>query len=146
MAFPLPAGKEPLANRDEDMYEGYVQTVMVANPREKAADSEMAMCMEGQGTKAWLVREKTGERLQIMPESTVIGSGSTADCRILGNKAISRAHAVIRIHEGVCRVTDNNSSNGTWVNGIRLVPGNSAEIVSGGRIRLADEDFTLNIQ
>lgn len=146
VAFPLPEGKEPLANRNEDMYEGYVQTVMVANPREKAADSEMAMCMEGQGTKVWLVREKTGERLQIMPESTVIGSGSTADCRILGNKAISRAHAVIRIHKGVCQVTDNNSSNGTWVNGIRLVPGNPAEIVSGGRIRLADEDFTLNIQ
>lgn len=141
------AGKEAGADRDEGMYESYVQTVIVEEMRkEKEIDPEMTLCIAEQGRKAWLIREKTGERLQIMPEVTVMGSGNTADCRILGNKAISRAHAVFQIQEGICQVTDNHSSNGTWVNGIRLAPGKPVEIVNDDRIRLADEDFTLEIQ
>ncbi|MDE7006775.1 MAG: FHA domain-containing protein, partial [Lachnospiraceae bacterium] len=55
-------------------------------------------------------------------------------------------HAVFQIQGGICQVTDNHSSNGTWVNGIRLAPGKPVEIVNDDRIRLADEDFTLEIQ
>ncbi len=145
--FIPPAGKEAGADRDQGMFESYVQTVIVEDVRkEKEIDPEMTLCIAEQGRKAWLIREKTGERLQIMPKATVMGSGNTADCRILGNKAISRAHAVFQIQGGICQVTDNHSSNGTWVNGIRLAPGKPVEIVNDDRIRLADEDFTLEIQ
>lgn len=132
-------------SKDDGMYEGYVQTVMVQRVEKEEADSEMTLCI-GQGAEVWLIREKTGERLPVARSGAVIGSGSTADCRILGNKAVSRAHAVLRIQDGVCSITDNNSSNGTWVDGVRLIPGSAREIADNTRIRLADEDFILSIQ
>ncbi len=142
-----PVEEKIRTGQDADMYESYAQTVMMVSPgQEKAADSNATICLGIQKIKAELVREKTGERLQIMPEGTILGSGSAASCQISGNKAISRSHATIQMQDGVCYITDNNSSNGTWVNDSRLIPGNPKEIVNDTRIKLANEDFIFKIQ
>lgn len=135
--------------RDEDMYESYAQTVMMASQgAEKAVDfgATETICLENQSVKAELIRERTGECLQIMPEGTILGSGSKANCLISGNKAISRSHASIQMQNGAFYITDNNSSNGTWVNENRLISGKPVEVVDNTRIRLANEDFTFIIQ
>lgn len=124
-----------------DMYESYEQTVMMQQPETPEPDEEATMFLNTAGPMAFLERKKTGENIPIDRNKVVIGSGSHADCRITGNKAISREHASISIQDGTCFITDNNSSNGTWVNGICIAPGKAVEIYSETLIKLANEEF-----
>ena len=124
----------------EDMYESYEKTVMMSQPAGPEVTVHIAAAPVVE-----LVRKRNGENLQIMKERVILGSGSEADCRIDGNKAVSRKHAFLFARDNTYYITDNNSSNGTWVNGSRLMPGMETEISSGALIRLANEDFEFRL-
>jgi pSer/pThr/pTyr-binding forkhead associated (FHA) protein len=49
---------------------------------------------------------------------------------------VSRRHAVIKVVEDKYILIDLNSSNGTWLNGERLLPTKAHELPSGGVIQL----------
>ena len=49
---------------------------------------------------------------------------------------VSRRHAMIRVEGEKYMLTDLNSSNGTWLNGQRLVPAKSYELPTGAVIQL----------
>ena len=49
---------------------------------------------------------------------------------------VSRRHALIRVDREKYMLTDLNSSNGTWLNGQRLVPTKSYELPTGAVIQL----------
>lgn len=57
-----------------------------------------------------------GSRIDLHGDSLSIGRGVHNDSRILDTE-MSRQHAVFRREHGVWKVTDKNSSNGTFVNG-----------------------------
>lgn len=71
----------------------------------------------------------------------VIGKGENTNCCIEGNDAISNAHAQIDCVQGLYRVTDLHSKNGTSLNGHVLNPCDPATIVFGSLICIANEEF-----
>lgn len=61
---------------------------------------------------------------------------------LLSDPVVSRNHAEITFAAGRFYICD-TSTNGTWVNGVRVTPGSSREIFHGDIIRIGDTAFTL---
>lgn len=59
----------------------------------------------------------------------------------IGKDTISRVHSRFDIREGHLYVTDANSTNGTFVNGVAVEPGQEIEIFVGDRILFADVGY-----
>jgi pSer/pThr/pTyr-binding forkhead associated (FHA) protein len=75
------------------------------------------------------------------PERVLIGRDAASDVR-LPDASVSQKHASLRRRGGGYALVDENSSNGTFVNHLRLAPGaahlvNDGDIVSIGRAALA---------
>ena len=66
-----------------------------------------------------------------------------ADYTLAENPAISRVHCILRKENGVTFIEDNNSTNGTYVDGQRLVPGNKQFLKAGSIVKMGDEEFTF---
>ena len=64
-----------------------------------------------------------------------LGRASTCDI-IIRDASISKTHAVIEPKDGVWRLRDNRSRNGTWHRGVRLKEGARVELASGDAIVL----------
>lgn len=84
--------------------------------------------------------------LTINKEEFLIGkSRSKADGLISFNKAISRAHCKILRTNGSYFLIDLKSTNGTYLNGVRLQPHKPVPVKNGDIIRLANLDFRVRI-
>lgn len=91
-----------------------------------------------------LLRTKDGKKITVNKCTFVIGkSGANCDYVISDNNAISRKHATISIANGKYYVVDNSSTNGTYIDDIRIDADKSYEILPGQKIRFADDEFTL---
>lgn len=74
----------------------------------------------------------------------VIGKNVVAvDIALTFSKKISRKHCTIYNNNGNYFVVDEGSSNGTFVNGIRLTKGRKMPIQRGDMLRIGDIDFQL---
>jgi predicted Ser/Thr protein kinase len=71
-------------------------------------------------TSYWLV-DSTGSGYALGPEPLAIGRHSASDV-VVEDLDVSRNHARVRVDEGRCFVRDENSANGTFLNGRRLRP------------------------
>lgn len=89
-----------------------------------------------------LIRRKTGERISINQNSFVIGSiKDSVDYCISDNTNISRKHACIMKLEDGYYIQDMNTTNGTFVNDMRVMPERYIKLESGSVIRMAEEEF-----
>src|SRR5688500_4180274 len=68
-----------------------------------------------------------------------IGSGALSDLR-LSDTTVSRLHCEIRNVDGVLRIVDSGSTNGTYVDGVKV---HAAELAAGARIRLGETTVTV---
>ncbi len=95
-----------------------------------------------------LYRHGTGESYRISEEVTRIGrSTSIAEICITGNRGIGRVHALLYLRNGEVFIEDNNSKNHTYVDGMKLEPGQSpVKLVHGSKIRLGDEELEFAVQ
>lgn len=95
-----------------------------------------------------LYRHETGESFRICEEVTRIGrSTSVAEICITGNRGIGRVHALVYLRNGEVFIEDNNSKNHTYIDGIRLEPGQPpVKLTHGSKIRLGDEELEFYIQ
>lgn len=97
--------------------------------------------------EAFLVHTTDGEKVPVKIPRFVIGSSAkNADYAVAGNRKVSRIHAAIIFEKGVYYIEDQNSKNGTFVNGKKLDPGIHAALENGSDIRLADEQFLFEIR
>ena len=82
---------------------------------------------------------------QISQPQTVLGkSPSKADCVIKANSAVSREHCRLLLsRDGRLSVVDLSSSNGTYVNGVRLHPNKPVPLHDGSHLALADVEFVV---
>lgn len=95
---------------------------------------------------AYLVRKRTGERIEIKGTEFVIGKDpSQTDYYITGNSAISRVHAVIICKECRYDVADKNATNGTFVNDVRVSAYQRMQLHEGDVLRLADENLEFHM-
>ena len=89
-----------------------------------------------------LVRCKTGETVTINQDSFIIGaSDEQSDYCIKYNSNISRRHVCIMRLEDGYYIQDLDTTNGTSVNDMRVVPGRYVKLDNGCIIRMAEEEF-----
>ena len=94
---------------------------------------------------ASLARQVTGEKIELGKPSFVLGKNpEKSDYAVAGNTNISRIHAVITTRNGRYYVMDQNSTNGTFINGRIIKAGQETEILPGDCLMLANEEFIFN--
>ena len=94
---------------------------------------------------ASLTRQVTGEKIELGKPSFVLGKNpEKSDYAVAGNTNISRVHAVITTRNGRYYVMDQNSTNGTFINGRIIKARQETEILQGDCLMLANEEFIFN--
>lgn len=90
------------------------------------------------------MRPATGERFALLLGQQVqAGRGSGCAIRLLGNRKLSRVHVTLTNTGQMVMVSDVGAVNGVFVDGQRLGSMQSALVMAGQHIRLADEDFMV---
>jgi pSer/pThr/pTyr-binding forkhead associated (FHA) protein len=76
----------------------------------------------------------------------VVGRAEGVSVSIL-DPQMSRAHAVLLVTSAEVRVEDTKSANGTSVNGVKVVPGESSSVVlkTGDRLSFGKVEFTVEL-
>lgn len=86
---------------------------------------------------------------QIVINKPVFTLGRDAGCDfcIVNAPEISRVHATLRYDENTLAsyVVDNNSHNGTFVNGVKLIPGKPKRIANGDVMQLGTIRFIAQV-
>ncbi len=94
-----------------------------------------------------LVRVKTGDRITINNAAFVIGKErSRVNYCVTDNTNVSRQHVRISNRNGTVYAEDLNSTNGSFVNGVKLSSGQPAVLKDGDTLTVADEEFTYRAQ
>ena len=89
-----------------------------------------------------LTRKRTNETITINAERFIIGrERKTANYCISDNSSISRSHVTLTVKNGTTYLTDMNAANGTFLNGVKVLPNQETALKSGDKIKLADEEF-----
>lgn len=98
------------------------------------------------GVTATLRRLKSNETIRISENVFYIGKdGLKTNYCIKGNPSVSRCHAVIKQIGGEFYLEDLQATNGTYHNDLKLQPSQSVKLMSGDRIRLANEEFVFSV-
>jgi len=91
---------------------------------------------------AKLIRKSTNETIMLNKPVFRIGKDArTSDYVISNNERISRKHANIIMYQECHKLSDLGSTNGTYINGVRIVPGEEKILSSGDIVLFADEEF-----
>lgn len=112
----------------------------------KVNKSEEVNAYRPLGMKLVAISAPTRVELSIDKDEFTIGKKETNDGIVSFNKMISRVHCKITNRNGQYAVSDLQSANGTYVNGLRLKPNQIHPIKNGDIIRLANSDFQVVIQ
>lgn len=126
----LPPEEFDLWQREEGNGTGPVQTVFVSETTEK------------EGLRLYGNGKAKGRTIDLDDLPHTVGTSQDFADVLISDKSVSRMHA--RISEdssGNPLLTDLNSTNGTWVNGIRLQPEESVRIGKGDMIRFGEAEF-----
>ena len=126
----LPADEFDFWKQEEKDDKGPAETVFVS-----AAAAQSEKRLYGNGKAKGMVTD-----LDALPHT--IGTAAGFADVLLDDSSVSRMHA--RISQGPDQtpvLTDLNSTNGTWVNGIRLQPEESIRIGKGDVIRFGETEF-----
>ena len=97
--------------------------------------------------KLSLLRKNTNEIININKDNFRIGrKKELCDYCIGDNKTISRVHLIFKITDTDFFVFDNDSFNGTKLNGKKIDSMVNTKIVTGDEIRISSERFTVIIE
>lgn len=101
--------------------------------------------LSGGGGSAYLVRKKTGERININSQNFSIGKERrrVSYC-ISDNTSVSRLHVIITKKNGDYYAVDQRSSNFTYVNGIQLAPLKETLLTDRSVLKISDEEFDFH--
>jgi len=99
--------------------------------------SRSAVAFNGTARVDW--EDASGARSRPIVTGTILGSSENADI-ILGDATVSRLHAELELRDDGVWIRDLDSSNGTWVQGVRV---ERALVPHLGRIRIGTTDLVL---
>lgn len=93
-----------------------------------------------------LIRKRGNESIVINAERFIIGrERKTANYCISDNSSISRSHVTLSVRNGTTYLSDMNAANGTYVNGVKVMPRQEVALKNGDKITLSDEEFEFKI-
>lgn len=98
--------------------------------------------------KYYILRVSTQERVELNNFPFLVGSeAGKVSYYVKDNPAVSRRHAEFTKNgEGKVFITDQKSTNKTYVNNCVLEPYQAVELHDGDEVRLANEDFTFIVE
>ena len=93
-------------------------------------------------TRFFILRLQPEEKVEITHSPFLVGTelGTVAYC-VSGNAAVSRRHAEFSLQGGECVITDQKSTNKTYINDCVLTPFTPQVLKDGDAIRLGNERF-----
>jgi hypothetical protein len=133
---PQPVSRNAAAELEED--EEYNPTQAFSRMTEEELGAALPL--------HWLEMMQDGkveQRVQIGPVGIRIGRTAPADL-ILSDPRVSRAHCKVEFVAGELRVTDLNSTNGTYVDGIRVTGG--AQLPVGSTLKVGTAELVYQIR
>ena len=95
----------------------------------------------------YLVRKKTDEVIGFQSNEINIGRSETM-CQyvVRNNSTVGRCHAKVVSDGKSCKLVDNGSVNGTYLNGHRLEPGKEYVLQNNDQILLSNEAFSVHMR
>ncbi len=99
----------------------------------------------GKKIEIFLIRNCTGEMFEIPLSGISIGSKESVNNIVIPNPSISRVHASISYDGDEVFIIDNNSTNGTTVEGTAVPSGVKVTLYNGSLITLGNESFQITI-
>jgi pSer/pThr/pTyr-binding forkhead associated (FHA) protein len=90
--------------------------------------------------------DETARRRRLVVNQTIL-IGRAAECQLrLSSLNVSRRHCLLRVSPAEAWVTDLHSSNGTYVDGQRLAPGEETRVGNGSKVIVGPYEFTVRSQ
>lgn len=133
----------------ESFYSGteVINSQPVASPP-SAADSGRVMSNYTAERPArrsiYLIRANTGDVYEINSDLFTIGSDAQRVACVIDNPSVSHVHASIMYRNGNYHLADNDSTNGTSLDGVTLGRGESRELYDGAIISFGTEPFQIS--
>lgn len=100
---------------------------------------------EDEEVSPMLIRKETLEKYEIEKSKVLVGRDISSCDYAVANKSIGRIHATITTIGTNYFIEDNNSTNGTFINSVRLPKMGSSKIKDGDEIKLANEVFIFKL-
>lgn len=89
-----------------------------------------------------LYGRERGNRIDLRTLPVTIGKAQSYADVILSDPSISRVHArIYKGEEGSIEIRDLDSTNGTWINGIRLMPNEKGTVHRGDEVRFGNMEY-----
>ncbi len=121
--------RQPKTVAAHEQQEWYGETVFIDLNKQK------------DGYKLYALDEKNKQHIELTKFPFIIGKmPGSVDC-VLANHSISRLHARIDKQEDRLFLTDMNSTNGTYKNGLRMKPNETIEMEVGDEIRFGNLNY-----
>ena len=138
---PMPE-KKPEAAPVPPMPEKKPEAAPVAPMPEQKTDAP-----KPQAPVPYLLRTATNEKIYInKPEFAIGRSATKADYTVTDNSDVSRIHCIIERKNGVSYIKDNQSTNGTYVNGKNIAGQENVFLTNNAKVSLGDEEFVYHIR
>lgn len=94
----------------------------------------------------FMTRLRTGETFEVRGRRFVVGKSKHSSFQVRDTTTVSRSHAIFSVQGDVCTITDDDSRNGTFVNGQRPEAGGTMELEDGDTVRMSDVDFVFEVE
>jgi hypothetical protein len=110
------------------------------------ADEDEGTTTLGHATRRpFLLAVSKNEKVTIAKDFFKIGRDPMRADFASDNKVIGRVHAHVIISNGEYFLEDNHSTNGSFVNGVKLTPKEKVKIKHEDKIKLANEEFVFRL-
>lgn len=109
-------------------------------------EREEKVSFEKEHYNLYLLRNSTGEKIHVNKSIFQIGKDFRQMDYVLGSESVSRKHAIIYLEPDAGFITDAHSTNGTTVEGVRLIPDEKTELEDGYIVSLGQEVFQVMIE
>lgn len=113
--------------------------------REEDASRTVLLAVRSRQEQPQLIHEQTGEVIALKTFPFYLGRGKEYTSYSIERDGISRLHFCIRERESQYFLSDLNSTNGTFINGMEVLPGTEQKIVSQDMIRAGGEEFLFSL-
>ena len=130
---------------NEDFYENFKEFDFIQVCKKEAG--QKVVTIPTALLNYYLVRKKTDEVIGFQSNEITIGRSETM-CQyvIRNNSTVGRFHAKVVSDGKSCRIIDNGSVNGTYLNGHRLEPGKEYVLHNNDQILLSNEAFSVHMK